>query len=176
MNTPKELEFQTIKEFPNYQINILGKVWSLNRRKNLVQYVDQSGYFYVSLYNNAKRYKRTIHRLLLTTFIREPKEGEVCRHLNGNPKDNRLENLKWGTQSENVMDAIRHGHWTKVGTTVFGEQVKNSKLTEQDVRTIIYLCQTKLFQKKEIAKMYGVNPTCIIAIEKKKTWKHLWRT
>lgn len=30
-----------------------------------------------------------------------------CRHLNGNPVDNRLENLCWGTHSENEYDKHR---------------------------------------------------------------------
>jgi len=38
-----------------------------------------------------------------------PKPGEVCRHLNGNPHDNRLDNLSWGTPSENMLDKARHG-------------------------------------------------------------------
>lgn len=33
----------------------------------------------------------------------------MCRHLNGNPYDNRLENLAWGTPSENMLDKVRHG-------------------------------------------------------------------
>jgi hypothetical protein len=33
----------------------------------------------------------------------------VARHLNGNPADNRLANLQWGSLLENAADTRRHG-------------------------------------------------------------------
>jgi hypothetical protein len=32
-----------------------------------------------------------------------------CRHRNGNPTDNRPENLAWGTPTQNALDKILHG-------------------------------------------------------------------
>ena len=40
-----------------------------------------------------------------------PSPKHDARHLNGNPKDNKLSNLGWGTRSENIRDAVRHGTW-----------------------------------------------------------------
>ena len=53
-----------------------------------------------------------VHALVLLAFVGPPPEKHECRHLNGNPSDNRLENLRWGTRSENIADAIRHGTWS----------------------------------------------------------------
>jgi hypothetical protein len=56
-----------------------------------------------------KRTKRLVHRLVLEAFRGpEPEEGMVCRHLNGIRTDNRLVNLRWGSQRENVEDAWLH--------------------------------------------------------------------
>ena len=52
---------------------------------------------------------RLVHRLVLEAFVGPRPEGMVARHLNGDPGDNRLENLAWGTQSENNYDKVRHG-------------------------------------------------------------------
>jgi hypothetical protein len=43
-----------------------------------------------------------VHALVLLAFVGPPPEKHECRHLNGNPSDNRLENLRWGTRSENI--------------------------------------------------------------------------
>jgi len=52
---------------------------------------------------------RSIHRLVLETFIGKRPKGMVCRHLDGNSCNNKLSNLKWGTQKENIADAFKHG-------------------------------------------------------------------
>jgi hypothetical protein len=53
-----------------------------------------------------------VHKLVLLTFVGVAPDKHECRHLNGDPADNRLENLCWGTRSENIKDAVRHGTWT----------------------------------------------------------------
>ena len=51
-----------------------------------------------------------VHRLVAMAFHGPPPfEGAVVRHLNGNKLDNRVENLAWGTQAENVQDMLRLG-------------------------------------------------------------------
>ena len=67
-----------------------------------------SGHVSVALGRNNSR---CVHELVLLAFVGPPPEGHECRHLNGNPADNRLENLRWGTRSENIRDAVSHGTW-----------------------------------------------------------------
>lgn len=57
----------------------------------------------------SKNKLHAIHRVVLESFVGPRPEGQECRHLNGNPLDNRLENLCWGTRKENAHDAIKHG-------------------------------------------------------------------
>lgn len=49
-----------------------------------------------------------VHRLVLRAFVGACPPGQVCRHLNGDKKDNRLSNLAWGTLLENRQDRTRH--------------------------------------------------------------------
>lgn len=49
-----------------------------------------------------------VHRLVASTFY-ECNECRYVRHLNDNPSDNRVDNLRWGSPIENVRDAIRNG-------------------------------------------------------------------
>ncbi len=50
-----------------------------------------------------------VHRIIIETFIGPCPKGMICRHLDDNPKNNRLENLEWGTYSQNTEDAIING-------------------------------------------------------------------
>lgn len=50
-----------------------------------------------------------VHVLVLAAFVGPRPAGQVVRHLNGIPNDNRLKNLTYGTRSENAKDALRHG-------------------------------------------------------------------
>lgn len=67
------------------------------------------GYPAVSLSRGNVIRTHPLHRLVLNAFIGPRPDGLVVRHLNGDPTDNRLENLTYGTQAENCQDAIRHG-------------------------------------------------------------------
>lgn len=50
-----------------------------------------------------------VHLLVLAAFIGPLPPGKETRHLNGVADDNRLENLCYGTRSENMKDAWAHG-------------------------------------------------------------------
>lgn len=52
-----------------------------------------------------------VHKLVLIAFVGPAPHKNECRHLNGDPADNRLENLCWGTRRENIMDSVRQGNW-----------------------------------------------------------------
>lgn len=53
-----------------------------------------------------------LHRVILETFVGPAPEGAVTRHLNDVRTDNRLENLAWGTQQENMDDMKNNkGHY-----------------------------------------------------------------
>jgi hypothetical protein len=52
-----------------------------------------------------------VHKLVLLAFVGPNPPKYECLHANGDPADNRLVNLRWGTRSENIQDAVRHGTW-----------------------------------------------------------------
>ena len=67
------------------------------------------GHLTLSLWRDGNRNRRYVHRLVLSAFAGEPKPGQIARHLNDNPADNRVENLAWGTPKENSQDSVRLG-------------------------------------------------------------------
>ncbi len=168
---------KTIPGFPDYAITKDGRVWSKSRKladgrhwegRWLKSSFSSSGYFKIGLAINCLGYTRKIHSLILETYVGPCPPGMQCRHLDGDSKNNRLENLVWGTSSENQQDRIQHK------TDCQGEKCRTSKLTEQDVRMIVYLYRTGLFLQREIAKVYNIAQVTISRIVHRKRWKHLY--
>jgi hypothetical protein len=69
----------------------------------------KAGYPVVNLCHDGKQVTVYIHVLVLNTFIGECPLGMECRHLDGNPMNNQLDNLQWGTSKENGEDRVEHG-------------------------------------------------------------------
>jgi hypothetical protein len=65
-------------------------------------------YLAVRVIGDHGRVIRTVHQLVARTFLGPPR-GLETRHLNGDCRDNRLENLAYGTRAENAQDMVRHG-------------------------------------------------------------------
>ena len=117
-------ELKIIKDYPNYSISNLGYV--INNRtkrklKNLIQKY-KSGYqcYRVNLYNGGKPKNAKIHKLLGEYFITNPKPDiyNEIDHINRNPLDNDLSNLRWCNRSINTQN-------TNVS--------KNNKLQEKNI-------------------------------------------
>lgn len=47
-----------------------------------------------------------VHRLVLEAFD-GPRPGMVCMHLNNDRRDNRIDNLQWGTPKQNSEQMVR---------------------------------------------------------------------
>ena len=52
--------------------------------------------------------QRSVHQLVLEAFV-GPSGGLLALHRDGDPGNNRIENLYWGTYSDNLNDSVRHG-------------------------------------------------------------------
>lgn len=95
-----------------YEVSDEGRVRSFKwgRPKILSPSTTPEGYRNVSLYDGAQgRRNARVHVLVLETFTGPRPEGQDARHLDGDPGNNALTNLKWGTKSENNLDQVRHG-------------------------------------------------------------------
>ena len=170
------MSFDNLKQilnFPNYFISAGGQVWSDKSGRFLIPIKrNKRGYLGVNLCKNGLMKMGDIHRLVLETFVGPCPAGMECRHLDDNPTNNNLDNLKWGTRKENIADSIKHG--THKIPDNRGERQGLSKLTEKDVRMIIYMYKTGEFTQGGIAKLYNITPSNIHYIITKKTWRHLW--
>jgi hypothetical protein len=98
-----------------YEVSNHGLVWSCKKRKGtrggiLKTPPLKSGHLQVNLCRDGVPVHKQVHALVLEAFAGPCPPGMECRHLNGNPADNRWpENLTWGTSGENNLDQVRHG-------------------------------------------------------------------
>lgn len=113
-----------------------------------------------------------VHRIVAKAFHGPPPTTKhEVNHINGNTKDNRVDNLEWVTRSEN-----NYHSYTALGRKAspsVGEKQWNSKLTEDKVREIRRLWATNEYLQRELADMFGVLQTTISRIVLYQSWKHI---
>jgi hypothetical protein len=150
-----------------YQISNLGRAKRLsgygrqyNRFLSPCEY-KKSHHLYVTLMANGVKIRKNIHTLVLESFMgQRPSNKHVCRHIDGNPYNNKLSNLLWGTRSENSQDSVRHG------VHPF------TKLSKLDIPKIRFLLSQNINCVK-IANKFNVNRKTISDIKNKRTWTHV---
>lgn len=105
------MTFKIIKPYSNYKIFSNGEIFSLYTNKFLSQSINNKGYKYVDLINDhGIRKKELVHRLVATAFLDNTENFPIVLHLDDNPLNCDVSNLKFGTYSENNKMAVLHGH------------------------------------------------------------------
>jgi hypothetical protein len=162
MTTAQVAEYLPVEGFPGYYVSTDGRVRGPLRE--LAPKYDPSGYAKVNLRRGNRSHTRYVHRLVLEAFAGPAPAGAHSRHLNGDPTDNRLANLRWGTPAENAADRDRHGR------TARGERNGRAKLSAADVDAI-RAARASGQELRAIARRYGVNKTTVSDIVARKIWR-----
>lgn len=97
-----------------YEVSNLGRVRSLPRKVRckvgyrsvrgtiLRSTINNSGYNIVKLSVNQKQKTMLVHRLVAMSFIPNEYNKPQVNHINEDKQDNRVDNLEWATQVENI--------------------------------------------------------------------------
>lgn len=99
-----------IKEYPlntNYLVYSDGRIYSKRMKKFLTPKNNWDGYNRIQIWEHNKCKFIGFHRVIAETFLGKPSElHNKVNHKNG---DNRVENLEWVTQQENIQHAWNTG-------------------------------------------------------------------
>lgn len=175
--------WKDIKGFEGlYQVSNTGKVKSLERyvparnnglrvvRERILGKNTKDDYVKIILCDGDRKRVDSVHRIVAEFFIPNPKNLPMINHKNGVKHDNRVENLEWCTQSDNVLHANRIG----LCDTAKGERNIHSKLQEEDVLLIVKLLERGLLEHS-IATLFKIKQSTVNSIKLNKTWKHVDR-
>lgn len=167
------IEFREINGFPAYRVSNTGVVQSrwkvrtltVDSWRDIVLCSAHHGYLRVGLGNGSGKWKTVlVHKLVAEAFLGPRPLGHVIRHLSGNPADNSVSNLAYGTYSENERDKILNGTWDTKYTA-------RAKLKIEDVLKIRDLIKRNVKQR-EISAQFGVSVSAIARISCGDTWSH----
>lgn len=106
------LQMRPVPGFEGYYASNTGRIWSTREwrgeRGRWLKggvHSKRTGHLSVML---AGTHHLT-HAVIALTFLGPRPEGLQVRHLDGDPTNNRITNLAYGTQTENAQDMLRHG-------------------------------------------------------------------
>jgi hypothetical protein len=141
-----------------YEISHLGR---LRRNDKILTPSSNGGKRKYKFYmiGNVKVY---VHHLVLKTFVGEKEEGQECDHIDGNPSNNALTNLRWCTIAENRSHK--------------GERHPSCKLNNQKVlliRMLWAMNKGEVKTQKKLSQLFEISASALSCIIRRKTWAHI---
>lgn len=96
-----------IKGHENYLIDEKGNVFSKKSNKFLKPYKQKNGYLKISLCENGVNKYFYVHRLVAESFIPNPEKWEEVDHIDRDPQNNNVDNLRWVSSYQNNVNRVR---------------------------------------------------------------------
>lgn len=161
-----------------YQVSDLGRVRSVMKKqgthpgRTLKPKPHNAGYLVACLYGSDKPSYRLIHTLVLEAFVGPRPDGVVAHHIDGDKHNNRLDNLTWFGNGENIAHAYRVLN-TASRNRPKGELHGESKLTAEQVLEMRRMYATGEYSQTTLATKFGIVQPHVSRIIRGESWAHL---
>jgi hypothetical protein len=157
-------ERRPIPGFDGYLADAEGGIWST---RNGLKKLKPRGSRYS--YVNLGGVDVGVHRAVCAAFHGpSPFAGAQAQHGDDDPRNNRSENLKWGTSSENARQMVERGRQR----IPLGVDHHNAKLTPDMVRSIRATVDGGE-SRAAVARRLGLNRQTVVDVVSRRYWRHV---
>lgn len=137
----KDCDHEDYKLYTDYQVSNMGRI--RNTRMTNIRRHGKS--FQVTLYRPGKSTIVAIYRLVMYAFrVPNPENKPAVDHINSNPHDHRLANLRWVTSKENMQNE-------NTRAKILASTVKRVEVTFEDGQTEILPSRTAVYQEIDVS-------------------------
>lgn len=134
---------------PGYCVTRDGRIYSYKHCRFLNPVSDNKGYLRVAIYDsNFNCHKMRVHRLVALAFIPNSENKEQINHIDGNKKNNCVDNLEWVTNDENKQHAV-------------SMRIHKHAYSDEKVREVCELLQSGM-KENDVVALTGVTK-CIVS-------------
>ena len=148
------MNVKNIYDYPRYKVSSCGKIFNISGQE-MKGWKENDGYKRVKMYRKidgkTERGNKLVHRIVAENFIPNPKNCELVNHKNGKKYDNRVENLEWCTNQENIQHAWDNNLVTK-------SQRKVARISDDGA--IKKYNSIKSAAEKNNLKLYNISRAC----------------
>jgi hypothetical protein len=121
----------------------------------------------ISRYGDGRAFTVYVHHLVLMAFVGHCPDGLIGCHNNGNPTDNRPENLRWDTHASNSADMEKHGTTARPMQGVCGGASHKAKLSDPQIVEIVESPWGKRGIGNKLADRFGVGNSAIYEVRRR---------
>lgn len=156
--------WKDIENYEGYQVGNLGRI--KNREGKIkTTYIQNKGYYCVSIYADGKTHHPTVHRLVAQAFIPNPNNYTQVNHIDCDKSNNTVSNLEWCNQNYNYREGKKFYLYSH------NENHFYAKLRNTDI--MIAELYKAGFTRASVARILGLNPSSLEAIENGISYREL---
>lgn len=146
-----------------YQVSNLGRVKSLKRpnrhgtftyKQVILKQRIKRGYYVVYLYKDKEVSNFLVSRLVATAFIPNPDNKPFVDHIDTNKSNNKVNNLRWVTASENMNNPLTRDNLSKSLRNNVKLSRKVVQLTLNDEIVAVYPSAKEVQRSTEFAQSH----------------------